>query len=156
MLYRLILKVTKFQLPTPKRFSIMIKNIQGVSSSWWKYFSERMEQCFHFVLFCHLVLIKVKSSISLRTLIGVETTAITIKTKWYSTCYSNHVCHGERFCNDYFLNYTIKVLVYNSLTLLVPRVLVLTPSTNVGGGVEMDPKVSQQQQMVQPWDLGRL
>ena len=29
MLYRLTLKVTKFQLPTPRRFSTVVKNILG-------------------------------------------------------------------------------------------------------------------------------
>ena len=56
--------------------------------------------------------------IMLRAFIGVETTALTFRTKQYSTSYSSHICHGKRFCNDFFLNHNTITLVRNWLKLL--------------------------------------
>ena len=54
----------------------------------------------------------------LRTLIGVETAALTFRTKQYSTSYSSHICYGKRFYNDFFLNHHTIALVNNCLKLL--------------------------------------
>ena len=55
---------------------------------------------------------------NLRTFIGVETAALTFRTKQYSTSYSSHICYGTRFCNDFFLNHHTIALVNNCLKLL--------------------------------------
>ena len=57
-------------------------------------------------------------SASLRAFIGVETAALTFRTKQYSTSYSSHICYGKRFCNDFFLNDNTIALVRNCLKLL--------------------------------------
>ena len=54
----------------------------------------------------------------LRTFIGVETAALTFRTKQYSTSYSSHICYGKRFYNDFFLNHHTIALVSNCLNLL--------------------------------------
>ena len=54
----------------------------------------------------------------LRTVIGVETVALTFRTKQYSTSYSCHICYGKRFHNDFFLNHHTIALVNNCLKLL--------------------------------------
>ena len=54
----------------------------------------------------------------LRTFIGVETAALTFRTKQYSTSYSSHICYGKRFYNDFFLNHHTIALVNNFLKLL--------------------------------------
>ena len=54
----------------------------------------------------------------LRTFIGVETTALTFRTKQYSTNYRSHICYGKRFYNDFFLNHHTIALVNNCLKLL--------------------------------------
>ena len=54
----------------------------------------------------------------LRTFIGVETAALTFRTKQYNTSYSSHICYGKRFCNDFFLNHHTIALVNNFLKLL--------------------------------------
>ena len=54
----------------------------------------------------------------LRTFIGVETAALTFRTKQYSTSYSSHICYGKRFYNDFFLNHNTIALVRNCLKLL--------------------------------------
>ena len=48
----------------------------------------------------------------------METAALTLRTKQYSTGYSSHICYGKRFYNDFFLNHLTIVLVHNSLKLL--------------------------------------
>ena len=53
----------------------------------------------------------------LKDVIGVETAALTFRTKQYSTSCSCHICYGKRFYNDFFLNHTI-ALVNNFLKLL--------------------------------------
>ena len=55
---------------------------------------------------------------SLRAFIGVETAALTFRTKQYSTSYSSHICCGKRFSNDFFLNHHTIALVHNCLKLL--------------------------------------
>ena len=55
---------------------------------------------------------------SLRAFIGVETAALTFRTKQYSTSYSSHICYGKRFYNDFFLNHNTITLVHNCLKLL--------------------------------------
>ena len=50
--------------------------------------------------------------------IGVETAALTFRTKQYSTSYSSHICYGKRFYNDFFLNHNTTALVRNCLKLL--------------------------------------
>ena len=50
--------------------------------------------------------------------IGVETAALTFRTKQYSTSYGSHICYGKRFCNDFFLNHHTLALVHNCLKLL--------------------------------------
>ena len=55
---------------------------------------------------------------ALRTFIGVETTALTFRTKQYITGYSSHICYGNRFYNDFFLNHHTIALVHNCLKLL--------------------------------------
>ena len=54
----------------------------------------------------------------LRTFIGVETAALTFRTKQYSTSYSSHICYGKRFYNDFFLNHHTVALVNICLKLL--------------------------------------
>ena len=54
----------------------------------------------------------------LRTFIGIETAALTFRTKQYSTSYSSHICYGKRFYNDFFLNHHTIALVNNFLKLL--------------------------------------
>ena len=54
----------------------------------------------------------------LRTFIGVETAALTFRTKQYSTSYSSHICYGKRFYNDFFLNHHTIAFVNNFLKLL--------------------------------------
>ena len=54
----------------------------------------------------------------LREFIGVETTALTFRTKQYSTIYSSHICYGKRFYNDFFLYHITIALVRNCLKLL--------------------------------------
>ena len=54
----------------------------------------------------------------LRTFIGVETAALTFRTKQYSTSYSSHICYGKRLYNDFFLNHHTIALVNNFLKLL--------------------------------------
>ena len=46
----------------------------------------------------------------LRAFIGVETAALTFRTKQYSTSNSSHICYGKRFYNDFFLNRHTKLL----------------------------------------------
>ena len=53
----------------------------------------------------------------LRAFIGVETAALTFRTKQYSISYSSHICYGKRFYNDFFLNYDTTALVRNCLKL---------------------------------------
>ena len=55
----------------------------------------------------------------LRAFIGVETAALTFRTKQYSTSYSSHICYGKRFRNDFFLNHNAIALVRNCLKLLI-------------------------------------
>ena len=62
--------------------------------------------------------IKCQISVTLRAFIDVETAALTFRMKQYSTSYSNHICYGKRFCNDFFLNYHTMALVNNCLKLL--------------------------------------
>ena len=54
----------------------------------------------------------------LRAFIGVETAALTFRTKQYSTSYSSHIYYGKRFCNDFFSNHNTIALVRNCLKLL--------------------------------------
>ena len=54
----------------------------------------------------------------LRAFIGVETAALTFRTKQYTTSYSSHICYGKRFYNDFFLNHNTIALVRNCLKLL--------------------------------------
>ena len=54
----------------------------------------------------------------LRTFIGVETAALTFRTKQYGISYSSHICYGKRFYNDFFLNHHTIALVNNCLKLL--------------------------------------
>ena len=46
------------------------------------------------------------------------TTALTFRTKQYSTSYSSHISYGKRFYNDLFLNHNTIALVHNCLKLL--------------------------------------
>ena len=63
-------------------------------------------------------IIGIHGSRFLRAFIGVETVALTFRTKQYSTIYSSHICYGKRFCNDFFLNHNTIALVHNTLKLL--------------------------------------
>ena len=54
----------------------------------------------------------------LRVFIGVETMALTFRTKQYSTSCSSHICYGKRFYNDFFLNHNTIALVHICLKLL--------------------------------------
>ena len=54
----------------------------------------------------------------LRTFVGVETAALTFRTKQYSTSYSSQICYGKLFYNDFFLNHYTIALVNNFLKLL--------------------------------------
>ena len=54
----------------------------------------------------------------LKAFIGVETAALTFRTKQYSTSYSSHICYGKRFYNYFFLNHHTIALVHNCLKLL--------------------------------------
>ena len=55
---------------------------------------------------------------ALRAFIGVETAALTFRTKQYSTSYSSHICYGKRFYKDFFLNHHTIALVNNFFKLL--------------------------------------
>ena len=57
------------------------------------------------------------NEVVLRTFIGVETAALTFRTKQYSTGYSSHICYGKRFYNDFFLYQHTIVPVHNCLKL---------------------------------------
>ena len=65
-----------------------------------------------------LVLQLKESNLHLRGFIGVETTALTFRTKQYSTNYSSHICYGKGFCNNFFLNHNTIALVRKCLKLL--------------------------------------
>ena len=70
----------------------------------------------HFIyvlLFAYIVFDKLVRY--LRAFIGVETAALTFITKQYSTSNSSHICHGKRFCNEFFLNHNTIALVHNCL-----------------------------------------
>ena len=54
----------------------------------------------------------------LRAFIGVETAALTFRTKQYSTNHSSNIRYGKRFHNDFFLNNNTTALVHNCLKLL--------------------------------------
>ena len=54
----------------------------------------------------------------LRAFIGVETAALTFRTKQYSTNYRSHICYSKRIYNDFFLNHNTIALVRNCLNLL--------------------------------------
>ena len=79
-----------------------------------------MFQCLSYLL--NFILLKsveyIKSYRYLRAFIGVETAALTFRTKQYSTSYSSQICYGKRFYNDFFLNHNTIVLVRNCLKLL--------------------------------------
>ena len=92
MLHRLMLKVTKFQLPTPKRLGTVGRNILGA--------------------------IVAPCQIGLRAFIGVETAALSFRTKQYSTSCSSHICYGKRFYNDFIFNHKTKAFVHNCFKLL--------------------------------------
>ena len=62
---------------------------------------------------------------SLRTFIGVETAALTFRTKQYSTSYSSHICYGKRFYNDFFLNHHTIALVNNFLRIQLLNCVVI-------------------------------
>ena len=53
-----------------------------------------------------------------RAFIGVETAALTFRSKQYSSSYSSHICYGTRFYNDFFSNHHTIALVNNCLKLL--------------------------------------
>ena len=53
--------------------------------------------------------------IDLGAFIGVETAALTFRTRQYSTSYSSHICYCKRFYNDFFLNHNTIALVRNCL-----------------------------------------
>ena len=59
------------------------------------------------------------SQTSLRVFIGVETAALTFRTKQYSTSYSSHIWYDKRFYNDFFLNHNTIALVRNCLKLVI-------------------------------------
>ena len=61
---------------------------------------------------------KLKENAHLRAFIGVETAALTFRTKQYSTIHSSYICYGKRFHNDFFLNHNTIELVHNCLKLL--------------------------------------
>ena len=61
---------------------------------------------------------QIMPSYFLRAFIGVETAALTFRTKQYSTSYSSHICYNKRFYNDFFLNHNTIALVRNCLKLL--------------------------------------
>ena len=54
----------------------------------------------------------------LRAFIGVETAALTFRTKQYSISYSSHICNGKQFYNDFFLNHNAIAILRNCLKLL--------------------------------------
>ena len=54
----------------------------------------------------------------LRTFTGVETAALTFRTKQYSTGYSSHIYYGKRFYNDFFLNHHTLALSHSCLKML--------------------------------------
>ena len=67
---------------------------------------------------------------ALRTFIGVETAALTFRTKQYSTSYCSHICYGKRFYNDFFLNHQTIALVNNFLSLVSIKPITTTTTTN--------------------------
>ena len=71
-----------------------------------------------FVFLCrgHGVCCKWKAG--LRAFIGVETAALTFRTKQYSNSSSSHICYRKRFYNDFFINHNTIALVQNRLKLL--------------------------------------
>ena len=56
-----------------------------------------------------------KLKFMLRAFIGVETAALTFRTREYSTGHYSHTCYGKQFCNDFFLNHNTIPLVYKRL-----------------------------------------
>ena len=66
----------------------------------------------------HCFTLSFEKHFCLRTFTGVETAALTFTTNQYSTGYSNHICYGKRFYNDFFLNHHTIALVHNCLKLL--------------------------------------
>ena len=55
---------------------------------------------------------------ALKAFIGVETAALTFRTKQYNTSYSSHICYCKRSYNDFFSNHNTTGLVRNCLKLL--------------------------------------
>ena len=70
-------------------------------------------QCSHVFL-----IIQFPESSNLRAFVGVETAALTFRTKQYSTNHSSNICYGKRFYNDFFLNHNTIALVHNCLSLV--------------------------------------
>ena len=63
---------------------------------------------------------------SLRAFIGVETAALTFRTKQCSTSYSSHICYGKRFYNDFFLNHHTIVALVNDCLIFLSCVVIET------------------------------
>ena len=62
----------------------------------------------------------------LRAFIGVETAALTFRTKQYSISYSSHICYGKRFFNDFILNHNTTALMHNCLKFILSCVVIET------------------------------
>ena len=72
----------------------------------------------HSFIFIHSLVSENDKNVPLRAFIGVETPALTFRTKQYSTSHSSNICYGKRFHNDFFLNHNTITLVLNCLKLL--------------------------------------
>ena len=63
-------------------------------------------------------MVTINYQVLLRTFNGLQTAALTFRTKQYSTSHSSNICYGKRFYNDFFLNHNTIALVHNCLKLL--------------------------------------
>ena len=62
----------------------------------------------------------------LRAFIGVETAALTFRTKQYSTSYCTHICYGKRFWNNFLLKHNTTALYIIALIKLLSCVVIET------------------------------
>ena len=99
-----------------------MKNVQGVPkknvNKFGKYLGSEVTKSTSYIVLNRETISRILTSHLLRAFIGVETAALTFRTKQYNTSYSSHICYGKRFYNDLFLNHNTIALVRNCLKLL--------------------------------------
>ena len=84
----------------------------------FRYTRQRKTKAFRSKIFNTRSVMTLLELMHLRAFIGVETAALTFRTKQYSTGYSSYICYGKRFCNDFLLNHNTIALLRNCLKLL--------------------------------------